>query len=450
MPGREFHAAHALLADGWAESIRIRVDAQGRIEAIGPGTAHGAEPLPGIVVGGMPNLHSHAFQYALAGLAEVRGPGADSFWTWREWMYRVASALDPDALHLIARAVYARMLAAGYTEVCEFHYVHGHREGVPAGGDTAMADAVIAAAAETGIGMTLLPVLYQRGGFRDQPLSTRQARFQLGTEAWLRLIETLRQRESPTLRIGMALHSLRAVTPAVLREVCALPLAADRPIHIHIAEQPAEVEECLAVHGCRPVEWLLRETAVDARWCLVHATHMRVEERQALARSGAVAGLCPTTEANLGDGQFPTAEFLNEGGVFGIGSDSQVSLDPAEELRWLEYQARLTSGSRNVLVSEQQRHVGSRLWQAALSGGAQAAGWRHAGLSVGARADFLCLEHDGLPAAPTLDRFVFAPGTVPLAAIYVAGRRVDHARAREDWRAAEAACRGWQRRLLNS
>jgi len=369
---------------------------------------------------GMPNLHSHAFQRAMAGLAERRGPGDDSFWTWRETMYGFASRIGPDALRAIAAQLYVEMLKAGYTHVCEFHYLHNAPNGTPYADHAAMSHAIVEAARETGIGLTLLPVLYMTGGFDGRPLSDRQRRFGLSVDAYLRLFESLSALESPGVRVGIALHSLRAVPEAAMREVLDAPIARDRLIHIHIAEQIGEVQDCLGLRGARPVQWLFDHAEVDARWCLVHATHLDDSEMHTIAKSGAVAGLCPTTEANLGDGLFPLANYLDAKGVFGIGSDSHISVSPVEELRWLEYGQRLVARHRNIAARKPGESVGETLWAAAQRGGRQAAGLRE-----GASRDVIVLDD----ASPLLaardedsmfDTFLFA-GNMPLVRDVMAG-----------------------------
>jgi formimidoylglutamate deiminase len=412
-------ADFAWTPQGWARDVRIALDA-GAVRAATPNAGRdGAEPLGRFVLPGMPNLHSHAFQRAMAGLAERRGgAGEDSFWTWRETMYAFAGRIGPEELRAIAAQLYVEMLKAGYTQVCEFHYLHHQPDGRPYADAAAMSLALIEAAQEAGIGLTLLPTLYQTGGFDGRPLGERQRRFGLELAAYLRLVENLRKLENSTLRIGIALHSLRAVPEAVLREVLAADVARRGPIHIHIAEQIGEVQDCLALRGARPVEWLLDHAPVDRRWCLVHATHMTAAETGALARSGAVAGLCPTTEANLGDGLFPLRDHLEAGGAFGIGSDSHISVSPVEELRWLEYGQRLKTQHRNVAALAPGASVGETLWQAALQGGARAADAPLGRLDAGARADLVVLdEASPLLAArderSLIDTFLFA-GNAPL------------------------------------
>jgi formimidoylglutamate deiminase len=449
-------AEHLWTAAGWQRDVRI--------------DAPGDDLRARFVLPGMPNLHSHAFQRAMAGLAERKGPGDDSFWTWREAMYSFASTIGPDDLRAIAAQLYVEMLKAGYTHVCEFHYLHHAPDGKPYDNPAAMSLALIEAAKEAGIGLTLLPVLYMTGGFDGRPLSERQRRFGMDVQAYLRLIENLRALESPSLRVGIALHSLRAVPEAAMREVLGgLPASSPLPpgtavhgqelrgapkgrvrvrpepgaiefsesspqplsrgergfpIHIHIAEQVGEVEECIALRGARPVSWLLDHADVDARWCLVHATHLDENEVAGIAKSGAVAGLCPTTEANLGDGLFPLAGYLDANGTLGIGSDSHISVSPIEELRWLEYGQRLVARKRNIAGRAAGASVGEVLWKAALQGGAQASGIAHAGSNPGPDPGsgpgqaFLVLD-DASPLLAArdernvLDSFVFA-GNTPL------------------------------------
>ena len=370
---------------------------------------------------GMPNLHSHAFQRAMAGLAERRGPGDDSFWTWRETMYAFASRIDPDGLQAIATQLYVEMLKAGYTHVCEFHYLHNAPDGTPYADPAAMSRAIIEAAREAGISLTLLPVLYLTGGFDGRPLSDRQKRFGLSVDAYLGLLESLATLESDSVRLGVALHSLRAVPEAAMREVLAAPLLRDRVIHIHVAEQIGEVQDCLGMRGARPVQWLFDHADIDKHWCLVHATHLDDAEMRAIAKSGAVAGLCPTTEANLGDGLFPLANYLDAGGTLGIGSDSHISVSPVEELRWLEYGQRLLARHRNIAARAADASVGEALWGAALQGGRRAAGVA----DDAALADFIVLD-DASPLLAArdersvIDAFLFA-GNTPLVRDVMAG-----------------------------
>lgn len=424
----ECHCDYALLPDGWQADVHLRADAAGRWSEVRVGAARGDLPRLGrFVVPGMPNLHSHAFQRAMAGSAERYGRDDDSFWTWREMMYAHAGRISPDSLWAIARWLYCELLEAGYTRVCEFHYVHHRVDGQPYAPDRAMCDALIAAAAETGIGLTLLPVLYQRGGFRDQPLAPRQRRFERSVESFMTLVGDLAV--DPKFRTGAAIHSLRAVAAAPMHAVLTDPLLRARPLHLHIAEQQAEVDECLAVHGQRPVERLFDLADVDARYCLVHATHVNELEVQRMARSAAVVGLCPSTEANLGDGLFPVATLRQLGGAWGIGSDSHIGLDPREELRWLEYQARLASGRRTVLASAAQPDVASNLWGEAQAGGARASGAAASGLRTGADADWIVLDDAdptlaGCGADTALAAWIFAPARHAPQSVGVGGREV--------------------------
>ncbi|KRA35220.1 N-formimino-L-glutamate deiminase [Rhodanobacter sp. Root627] len=409
-----YRAGHLWRADGWQQAATFGVDG-GRVARAADATG---EALGDWVLPGMPNLHSHAFQRAMAGLAERRGSADDSFWSWRETMYTCAVAIGPDALQAIAAQLYVEMLKAGYTQVCEFHYLHHQPDGTPYAQPEIMSLALIEAAREAGIALTLLPVLYISGGFDGRALTARQRRFGHTVDSYLRLLETLRRHQSDDLRVGIALHSLRAVPEHAMREVLASDDAKEAPIHIHIAEQIGEVQDCLALRGARPVEWLFDHADVDARWCLVHATHLTAAETTQLARSGAVAGLCPTTEANLGDGLFPLAAFQDAGGTLGIGSDSHISISPVEELRWLEYGQRVVTRHRNVAARQPGDSVAETLWRAALRGGAQASGFAAGELREGARADLIVLDETspllaGRDARALLDSFIFA-GNTPL------------------------------------
>ena len=364
----------------------------------------------------MPNLHSHAFQRAFAGLTEYRGSGEDSFWSWRTLMYRFAAQLSPAQVEAIATWLYVEMLEAGYTSVCEFHYLHHDRDGRPYADDAELALALLRAAGRAGIGLTLLPVLYQSSGFGGLPAHPGQRRFIRSTDSMLRLLERLRPlSEAQGARLGLAPHSLRAVAPEALREVLAGLDAIDAtaPIHIHISEQTAEVEACLAWSGQRPVAWLLDHATVDARWCLVHATHMDADEYRRAAVSGAVAGLCPTTEANLGDGLFDFGAWRAEGGRWGVGSDSHACVNAAEELLMLEYGQRLAKRQRNIGADAAQPCVATAMTLAAVQGGAQASGRALEGLAIGQQADFVMLDADhpalaGLCATDMLSSHVFA------------------------------------------
>lgn len=382
------------------------------------------------VVPGIANLHSHAFQRAMAGLAERQTNREDSFWTWRETMYRFAARFDPDTLHAVAAQLYAEMLAAGYTTVCEFHYLHHAPDGRPYGDAAAMSNALIAAARETGIRLTLLPVLYMRGGFDGRPLGDRQKRFGHETDAFLRLFESLRVQEDERLRVGIALHSLRAVPPEAMREVVAA-MPQGTPIHIHVAEQVGEVADCLALRGARPVEWLLANAPVDRDWTLVHATHLDADEIRGIAQSGATVAICPTTEANLGDGLFPLRAFLEAGGGWGIGSDSHVSISPVEELRWLEYGQRLVTRHRNIAVGSTTTSVGESLLHDTLASSEAATGHAIGCFYVGACADWLVLDGDApafVGSAPedTVDRWLFNGNRSLVREVHVGGMPCVH------------------------
>jgi formimidoylglutamate deiminase len=420
----------ALLPDGWAAGVRITI-ANGRIEQIHSGTApRETDERHSVGVPGMPNLHSHAFQRGLAGLTERRGPTGDSFWTWRELMYQFVERLQPEGLEAIAALVYAEMLEGGFTHVGEFHYLHHDRDGAPFSNPGELAGRIAAAAEETGIGLTLLPTFYAHSGFGGAEPTPRQRRFINDVESFARIVEASRSavRNLPGAAVGVAPHSLRAVTPEELNGV--VKVGESGVIHIHIAEQTKEVQDCVAWSGQRPLEWLLEHQRVDERWCLVHATHATETEVSGMAKSGAVVGLCPITEANLGDGIFPAPAFLEQGGRFGVGSDSNVLLDGAEELRILEYSQRLTLRARNVLARAEGQSTGRGLFDAALVGGAQALGMQSGGgLSVGASADVVGLAADHPALAERhedeiLDSWIFSGGRAVVDCVWRAGVKV--------------------------
>lgn len=423
----------ALLADGWARAVRFTI-ADGLISRIDTDVARQAgETAHGPCLPGLPNLHSHAFQRAMAGLTEVRGPpgskgGVDSFWTWRELMYRFVDRLGPDEVQAIAALAYMEMLETGSTRVGEFHYLHRDKDGSPYADPAEMAARIAAAADETGIGLTLLPVFYAHAGFGGVAPGEGQRRFVHDVDGYGRLVEASRAAVAglPGAVVGIAPHSLRAVTGEELTAI--LPLAGAGPIHIHIAEQTQEVDDCLAATGARPVRWLMNNAPVDKRWCLVHATHLNAMETERLAKSGAVAGLCPITEANLGDGVFPAHDYLAAGGAFGIGSDSNVLIDAAEELRTLEYAQRLTRRARNVLVRAPGGSTGGELFRAAVSGGTQALGVV-GGLRRGRPADFVSLDRAhpamiGRDGDALLDSLVFAGRHGAIDGVWRGGRQV--------------------------
>jgi formimidoylglutamate deiminase len=417
-------ARKALIKKGWADNVRLEVSA-GRIVSVTADTCpEGDDHVAGIVIPGLGNAHSHAFQRALAGRTEERSPaGQDTFWTWRERMYQLAGRLDADALAAIASQAYVEMLASGYTSVAEFHYLH--RQAGATEADLSMFEALRAAAEHSGIRLAYVPVLYERAGFDDPRPSSQQAQFAVSIDAFLDHHARASSASGATLTVGIGAHSLRAVCVESLRRIAAAAVAGDLPMHLHIAEQQREVDQCFAHNGRRPVRWLLENFDVDERWCLVHATHMDADETEALARSGAVACLCPSTEANLGDGLFPLHDFLTAGGNIAIGSDSHVSINPFEELRWLEYGQRLASRSRNVAAIE-EAHVGRELFSRALRGGAQACGQHAAGIAAGTPADLVVLD-DGDPmlvghgAASLLDALVFSGYRLPIERVMVNG-----------------------------
>ncbi len=426
------HAETALLPDGWAKDVTVEIEA-GRIASVAAGRAADApadapaDARFGCLLPAPVNLHSHAFQRAMAGLTERRGAPADSFWTWRALMYRFLDRLTPEDVQAIAAQVMVEMAEAGYAAVAEFHYLHHQPDGAPYADPAEMAGRIVAAAQETGFGLTLLPVLYQRGGLDGRALGPGQMRF--GSDegrfgALWQGAQTALSALPADAVLGAAPHSLRAVTADGLRFAASL----GGPLHIHVAEQVAEVDEVLAHTGARPVEWLLANAPVDARWCAIHATQMLPAETEGLARSGAVAGLCPITEANLGDGIFDGARYLGAGGAFGVGSDSNVRISLTEELRLLEYSQRLKDRGRAVLATA-DRSTGRVLYEGATTGGAQAAGRASGGIAVGRWADLVALDTghlhlEGLAGDDLLDAFVFAGDDRLVTDLWSAGRQI--------------------------
>ena len=413
MPSSSLFFAELLLAEGWARDVRVEI-VDGAIGGIAAGVVpHSGEARHAVGLPGLPNLHSHAFQRGMAGLAEVRGETSDSFWSWREVMYRFLGILTPDDVEAIAALAYAEMLEAGFTRVGEFHYLHHDASGKPFARIGEMADRIAAAATETGIALTLLPVFYAHGNFGGAAPVHGQRRFICDRIQFAALMEQGRQAIAslPDAAIGVAPHSLRAVTQAELTEVVAL--AAGGPVHIHAAEQMKEVRDSLAFSGQRPVEWLLDNADVGANWCLIHATHMTDAETAALARSGAVAGLCPITEGSLGDGIFNGQVWLEAGGRYGVGTDSNIQIGAAGELRQLEYAQRLRSQQRNVMASAAGATTGRSLFESALAGGAAALAGGPPGLFVGAPADIVALDASHMSLAwrsgdGWLDGWIFA------------------------------------------
>ncbi|MHC1943016.1 formimidoylglutamate deiminase [Bradyrhizobium sp. UFLA06-06] len=423
------HFAFALLPSGWANDVQVVV-VDGAIASVTAGVAPAAgDERHQLAVPGLASLHSHAFQRGMAGLAELRGDTTDTFWTWRETMYRFALTMTPDDVAAVATLLYVEMLERGFTRVGEFHYLHHDRDGAPYANLAEMAVRIAEAASASGIGLTLLPSFYAHSTFGGAAPHAGQRRFICSVDQFAALMTASREaiRDLPDANIGIAPHSLRAVAPDELAAI--IPLAKADPIHIHAAEQVREVEDCRAWSGQRPVQWLLEHAPVDRRWCLIHATHMTEQEVTALARSGAVAGLCPVTEASLGDGIFSAREFLAAGGRFGIGTDSNVQVGVADELRQLEYGQRLKHRERNVLSGRPGASTGRALFDQALAGGAQALAQTKAGLVPGARADIVSLDtaHPSLAGRSgdaVLDGWLFATGSDAIDCVWAGGDKV--------------------------
>jgi formimidoylglutamate deiminase len=421
-------AETALLPGGWARAVRIEADARGDIAAVTPGGDPAGATRLGVVIPGVPNLHSHAFQRALVGATERRSPeGADSFWTWRETMYRLCGLFSPEDAEAVAAQLYVELLRWGFTGVAEFHYLHHDPQGRPYADPAEMARRHLAAARATGIGITLLPVLYRHGGIFGRDPAPGQRRFLNDLDGFWRLHEASAAAIAgdPDAAIGVAPHSLRAVTPAMIAAMAATP----GPIHLHAAEQLREVEECLAATGARPVEWLLANAPIDARWCLIHCTHLTEAEIAGLAASQAVAGLCPTTEASLGDGIFALPAWRAAGGRFGIGTDSHVGTSPRDELRQLETSQRLRHLGRAMATDADHPHPGRTLLEAALAGGAQASGRRIGAIAPGYRADLVALDPDhpnlvGRREDQLLDAWILGGQGNPVRHVMVGGRMV--------------------------
>ena len=420
---------HALLPGGWARDVGLDLE-DGTIDVVTPrASPEGRERIAGIALPGLASLHSHTFQRGMAGLAETRGPSSDSFWSWRQVMYRFLGALTPDDVGAIAAFAFMEMLEAGFTAVGEFHYLHHDRDGRPFADLGEMSARVAASAGETGIGLTLLPSFYAHGGFGASPPTEAQKRFVNDPDRFVELVAQARKAVAalPDAAVGVAPHSLRAVTPETLRSV--LSAHPEGPIHIHAAEQVREVEECLAWSGQRPVEWLLDHAAVDERWCLIHATHMTAGESRGLAVRGAVAGLCPLTEANLGDGIFEAPPYIAAGGRFGVGTDSNIEITAPGELKQLEYSQRLIRQARNVFPLREGQSTGAALYRDALAGGSQALGRRIGSLAEGHRADIVVLDahHPDLATVTGdrwLDAYIFVAGESAIDRVIVGGNGV--------------------------
>jgi formimidoylglutamate deiminase len=434
-------AETALLGEGWAEAVEIDIDAGGDIAGIRPGMPYRSGERAGILLPAIPNVHSHAHQRAMAGLGERAGDSADSFWTWRKVMYHYLERIQPEDLQHIAAQLYLEMLKAGYGCVGEFQYLHHGVDGSPYAERAEMSLQCLEAARRGGIGFTALPVLYRYGGFGGADPAPGQKRFLNDARQFIEIVEALRRATAndPGSAVGIAPHSLRAIDRDLLNEVCA-GVGETATIHIHIAEQSGEVDDCIAWSGLRPVEWLFEHFPVDDGWCLIHATHMAAGETARAADSGCVAGLCPTTEANLGDGFFNLLDFVDHGGRWAIGSDSHISVDPVEELRWLEYGLRLTTRRRNLVAGETIRSTGRNLLEAALTGGAQACGRPVGRIETGRRADLVALDgaHPrlyGRRGDELLDSWIFSGNDRLVRDVYIGGEKLidagRHAREEE-------------------
>jgi len=430
---RGFHFSDVLTAQGWRQNVSATLDDNGFFTSLkSDDNPHDLASIDGYVIPGSTNLHSHAFQRAMAGLGEVRGNSADSFWSWREVMYKFVAIIDPDDLAAIAARLYVDFLKGGFTCVGEFHYLHHSPDGNAYDNPAQMSLAIIAAAEMSGIALTHLPVFYAHSGFGGAAPNQGQRRFVHSLETYEKLLQSLKGHcQSSLHNIGIAPHSLRAVTR---QELSALEgfrkdLVTGGPMHIHISEQVKEVEDCVAHYGTRPVEWLLDNAAIDDSWCFIHATHMTPEETRKLATSGAIAGLCPMTEANLGDGIFPAQEFQAAGGEFGVGTDSNIRTNVAEELQMLEYSQRLSKKRRNILADKDNPNVGDSLYQQTCRGGATALAQPVGVIDINKRADFMVLdaELDAIPRpanARYMDFWLFGANDRAPKDVYVAGQQL--------------------------
>ena len=430
---RLFWAPRAWLAGAWHEHVLLRADGQGAWAEVAAGVhaaPPGAERLAGPVLPALVDAHSHAFQRAMAGLAERREAGEDDFWSWRDRMYGIALRITPAQLRAVAAQLYVELLRGGYTQVCEFHYLQHRPDGTPYDDPMTLSWALADAAEDAGAGLTLLPVLYERAGFAQAALRDDQRRFASTPVSVLEMCRRAGQSGRRRVNAGLAVHSLRAAAPASIHALQRLADGVAGPLHIHVAEQVAEVADCLAATGARPIEWLAREGLLDARWQLVHATHAEPHEIEAVARSGAGVVICPATEANLGDGLTDLPRWLAEGVPISVGSDSQVTRSWIEELRWLEYGQRLALRQRNVAAQPGvQPATAARMFDAVLAASAAPAGFAQWGLVRGARADFLVLDTGdasllGVPPSHTLDALVFSSPGDAIRDVYVAAEAV--------------------------
>ncbi len=425
----KFRFTSALTSSGWQKNVAVAVDKSGMIESVTAGAKDGTL-ISGIAIPAVPNVHSHAHQRLMVGLAERAGPGADSFWTWREAMYGFALKLSPDDLEAVAAQSYVEMLKAGFSCVGEFQYLHHQPDGSPYDEPAEMSLRCISAAEQAGIAITLLPTLYNYSGFGGQASNAGQRRFVNDANRFLEIYGTLKAvcGASPLRRLGISPHSLRAVTPELLKTVLG-GISDEARIHIHVAEQTKEVDDCVVWSGKRPVEFLLDQFDVSSRWCAIHATHMTAGEVQRLAKSGAIAGLCPTTEANLGDGIFPADNFMREGGAIAIGSDSQITISPAEDLRMLEYSQRLRDRTRNALASGAGASTGRTLFDAVLKGGASCLDNPMGAIAIGKRCDIAVLDEThpamtGRSGDAALDTWIFSAGNAAVKDVIVGGTHV--------------------------
>ncbi len=429
MKSTNLHFASALTSEGWKDDVTVEVDSQGNVAKVTQRSKAG-EHIQGVAIPAMPNAHCHAHQRFMLGLAERAGPGADSFWTWREAMYGFALRLSPEDLEAVAAQLYVEMIKSGFSVVGEFQYLHHQPDGTPYDEPAELSLRCLSAAEQAGIAITILPTLYSFGGFGGQPPAEGQRRFINNAERYLDIYRTLHSAcaNHSLRRLGISPHSYRAVTVTLLSTVIG-EIDAASPIHIHVAEQTKEVEDCLAWCGKRPVDLMLDSFDVSKRWCAIHATHMTEAETARLAKSGAIAGLCPTTEANLGDGIFPADRFLQAGGAIAIGSDSNISVSPAEDLRMLEYSQRLRDRTRNALAGGPGQSTGRSLYDAALKGGAAAMTQPVGAIAPGYRADIAVLD-DAHPALlgrsgdNLLDTWIFSAGNQCVKDMFVGGRHV--------------------------
>jgi formimidoylglutamate deiminase len=454
---RSLHAKDALLPSGWARDVLLEWSDDGMLTRVEAGMDAARHPrAAGPLLPGMPNVHSHSFQRAMAGLAERRGHPTDDFWTWREEMYRLVRLVEPEDIEAITAQLAIEMLKHGYTSMAEFHYLHNDRDGKPYEDRAELAHCIVSGASAAGMALTLLPVLYAHGGFGHRPLSPAQRRFQSDPAAIFEILRELQQFHfpSPLLRLGVAPHSARAIDALLLTETVQLATSFDAtmPIHMHVSEQQGEVSECVSTHGTTPLQWIAELVPLDSRWTLIHATHLTGLEMRRAAEAGACIGLCPTTEANLGDGIFDFLPWFERNGAWGIGGDSHVSVSPFEELRALEYSQRLRMRVRVVASEEERPDVAANLWNAAAAGGAQSIGQPVGVLESGRRADLVVLDGDDvdferLDASQRLAVAMFSGNSNRVRDVFVGGRTVIEQGQHPDEDQAQDAYRGALSRL---